>query len=84
MPGDAVDHLEVTLVRLGVLDDQGLAVGEHPPGGAPLERNAQRPQHVALEPLHGQEAQFLGRFIVLEDGGQFAVGHLAGLGNDGL
>src|SRR5687768_10325831 len=69
-----VDHLEMTFIDLRILDDQRLAATINPARCASIQRDAHWPKQIALKPLHCNETQFLGSFIILKDGGKLAVG----------
>ncbi len=79
-----VDHIEMALIHLDVLDNQRLTFAEDPARRTPFQRYTHGSQQVAFEPLHRQEAQLLRGLVIFENGGEFAVGQLGRFADDRL
>src|SRR6266496_2973555 len=84
MASHAVNHFEMTLIRLHILDDERLTFAVHPTRCTSLDGNAHWAQQVAFKPVHRQEAQLLSRLIILKNGCKFTVRHLSGFVDDSL
>jgi hypothetical protein len=74
VPRYAINNFKMPLIHFRILDDQWLSAAIDPAGRASIQRDAHRPEQIALKPLHRNETQLFGSFIIFQDGREFAVG----------